>query len=216
LGSRFGGQSPKHLSKIIDGKSILDLQVEKLAKKLGLENIVIVLGYKKELITEKFPNLTFVYNKDFASTNTSKSWFSALQKFNDDLLLIDGDVYFDEKILPLLFKHKQSCLLVDKKLCNKSATKFNLNKNGFIHEISKDLTNYEGECLGIRLISKKDLSVLKKHVKIANKRDYGDKVLGRLTKNKRIKIKPIFVDNYFCKGINTKNDLQFVKRFLKK
>lgn len=212
----MGGKKPKTLTKIIGKKSILDLQVEKLAKQIGLENIIIVLGYKKELIMDKFPNLTFIYNKEYASTSTSKSWFAALQKIDDDVLLIDGDVYFDERVLPLLFKNRQSCLLVDKKICKKPDSKFNLNNKGFINEISKSLINYVGESIGLRLISKKDLPILREHVKNADKKDFGDIVLSRLTKNNRIKLKPIFVGNYFCKQMNTKIHLQTVKKFIKK
>jgi len=215
-GKRLGGGIQKSLSKISNGKTVLDFQVEKLGKKIGFENIVIVIGYNKEIIMHNNPNLLFVYNKRFKTTNTSKSWLAALKKFDEDILLIDGDVYFDEKVLPLMFRSKQSSLLVNKTMCNGEETKYHLNRNGFVHEISKDLTDHEGESLGIRLIRKKELSVLKKSLEIANDNDYGDEVLGRLTKKKKIKLKPVFVGKYFCKGINYKKDLEFVKKFLRK
>jgi choline kinase len=37
------------------------------------------VGYRKEQIIKRFPELTFVYNPDFEITNTSKSLMLALQ-----------------------------------------------------------------------------------------------------------------------------------------
>jgi choline kinase len=42
--------------------------------------INLVVGFKKDLIMESFPNLTYVYNQYFDQTNTAKSLLKAIKK----------------------------------------------------------------------------------------------------------------------------------------
>ena len=69
IGSRLDSDLPKVLSKVINEKTILDFQIEKLSKKFGINNILVVIGYKKEHILEKFPTLNFVSNLMFGRTD---------------------------------------------------------------------------------------------------------------------------------------------------
>ncbi len=73
IGSRLGNSNPKPLT-------ILNRQVMYLSDYLGEDNIIVVVGYKKELIMESFPNLLYVYNNYLDTTNTSKSLLKALKK----------------------------------------------------------------------------------------------------------------------------------------
>ena len=117
MGTRLGSLIPKPLTSLIDEKTILDYQIEKLLKIPQINNIYIVVGYKKQIIMEKFPDFLFVYNSAYARTNTAKSLLSALNKIDDDVIWMNGDVFFDEKILDLLIDSKESACLVDQKKC---------------------------------------------------------------------------------------------------
>ena len=48
-----------------------------------------------------FPTLNFVFNDKYQTTNTAKSLLLALQKINDDVICVAGDLYFDEDVLDL-------------------------------------------------------------------------------------------------------------------
>ena len=78
MGTRLEANIPKSLTKITDSKTIMDFQVEKLMSKVSSRNIFVVVGFKKDMIMEKFPNLNYVFNNQFRTTNTSKSVLQAL------------------------------------------------------------------------------------------------------------------------------------------
>ena len=214
MGTRLKSRTSKPLSMISKDKTILDFQVEKLARKVGEGNILIVVGHKKEQIMEKFVSLTFVFNKEYRTTNTSKSLLLALRKINDDVICIDGDLFFDEEVLDLLMKTKNSSYLVDRKKCTGKETKYTVNKGGFIKQISKSLTNHKGEALGIRFIRKNDLNIFRKELEVVENNVYGDKAMGNLTLNNKINLLPIYIGSFFCKGVNTQNDLIKVRQYV--
>ena len=55
IGSRLGISDPKPLTKLKNGESILQRQIAYLSEYLGMNNIIVIVGYKKELIMESFP-----------------------------------------------------------------------------------------------------------------------------------------------------------------
>ena len=103
IGSRLGNPFPKPLTPLANGKSIMQMQVEHLSAVFNADDIHVVVGFKKELIMERFPELTFIYNPYFDQTNTSKSLLRALKKdLSQDVLWLNGDVVFDGYLLEAL------------------------------------------------------------------------------------------------------------------
>ena len=211
---RFGTHIPKTLSKITKEKTILDFQVEKLSRKIGFDNILVTVGDRKELIMKRIPGLNFVYNHEYQKTGTSKSLLLALRKIDDDVIRLDGDVYFDEEILDLLIKTKYSGCVVDKKKCGKEESKYNLNEEGFIKELSKYNKNPMGEALGIDLIRKKDLNIFRNELESLADYERVDKAIENLTTRNKLKLMPVYVGNYFCEEIDFKSDLNKVRKYV--
>ena len=87
IGSRLRISEPKPLTKLKNGESILQRQVECLSEYIGINNIIAIVGYKKELIMESFPNLLYVYNDFYDTTNTSKSLLAGLNKIEEEDVL---------------------------------------------------------------------------------------------------------------------------------
>ena len=54
IGSRLGNSDPKPLTKLKNGESILYRQVEYLSEYIGINNIITIVGYKKDLIRNHF------------------------------------------------------------------------------------------------------------------------------------------------------------------
>jgi choline kinase len=213
MGTRLGSLIPKPLTSIQNEKTIMDLQIEKLSMKNEIHNIFLVVGYKKEIIMEKFPDLLFVYNSAYARTNTAKSLLTALTKINDDVLWMNGDVYFDEEILDLILESSDSACLVNKSKCNTEEIKYNLTPEGYIKNISKTIESSQGEALGINLIRKKDLEVFRSELKKVADSDYFEKALENLTVAGKIKLKPIDVGSLFCREIDFEQDLLAVQKY---
>jgi L-glutamine-phosphate cytidylyltransferase len=213
-GKRLGGSIPKPLTSLVNGKTIMDFQVERLSKIVGVKNITVVVGYKKEMIIEKFPQLSFVYNDAFAQTNTSKSLLLALRNIGDDAMWLNGDVYFDADTLGLLLNTGFSCCLVDRKRCGREEVKYDLNEDGFIHHISKNIRKPQGECLGVNVILKKDLDIFRDELEKVGNQDYFEKAMENLTVPKKINLKPVDAGSFYCNEIDFKKDLTAVKNYL--
>jgi L-glutamine-phosphate cytidylyltransferase len=213
-GKRLGGSVPKPLTGLINGKTIMDFQVERLSKIVGVKNIIVVVGYKKEMIMGKFPQLSFIYNDAFAGTNTSKSLLLALRNISDDAMWLNGDVYFDADIPKLLLNTEYSCCLVDRKICGQEEVKYDLNADGFIHRISKNVPKPHGECLGVNVILKKDLGIFRDELEKVGSHDYFEKAMENLTVSKKINLKPVEAGSFYCREIDFEEDLTAVKDYM--
>ncbi len=63
--------------------------------------VIVVVGFKLELIMEAAPDVLFAYNERYDQTNTSKSLLRALRltRPRPGVLWLSGDVVFDPAIL---------------------------------------------------------------------------------------------------------------------
>jgi choline kinase len=215
MGTRLGSLIPKPLTSLIDEKTILDYQIEKLQKMPQIHNIYLVVGYKKEIIMEKFPDFLFVYNNAYARTNTAKSLLAALNKIDDDVIWLNGDVFFDQEVLELLVSSNESACLVDKKKCGTEEVKYNLNADGYIQNLSKKVDNALGEALGINVILQSDLSILREELSRVSDGDYFEKAVENLCLTKKLSIRPVDVGRYFCREIDFEEDLIEVQTYQK-
>lgn len=219
IGSRLRpvtNEIPKALIVLANGKTILDYQIEKLSKFIPVDNIFVVVGYKKGMIVKKHPELNYVYNEAYAKTNTGKSLLKALNEIDDDVLWLNGDVFFDEQVIPKSIEVEDSCVLVDNKRCGKEEIKYITDAKGYIKRISKEVTSAEGEALGINLVRKKDLPIFKKHLNLIEDQDYFEKAIEDMIIQDNIKILPVDVNGLFCQEIDFPEDLENVKKYLSK
>ena len=80
LGTRLGKPHPKPLTPLTSGESIMRRAVNSLRAAYGDEVFVTaVVGFKLDLVIEAMPDISFVYNEVYDSTNTSKSLLKALR-----------------------------------------------------------------------------------------------------------------------------------------
>lgn len=214
LGTRLGTLIPKPLTSIIDEKTILDFQIENLAKKVGQNNIYAVVGYKKEIIMEKHPELAYIYNQGFAHTNTGKSLLAALEHIDDDVIWMNGDVYFEESVLDILAESSDSACLVNNAKVGDEEIKYTT-IDGNIKLLSKVAEKPEGEAVGINLIRKTDLPKFVDALRKIEDKDYFEKALENLTIADQLVLKPVDLKGRFCQEIDFPEDLKQVQEFIK-
>ena len=211
IGSRLGNPFPKPLTKLNNGKSIMEMQINNIKSRFDIDDINVVVGFKKNLIMERFPNLTYIYNPFFDRTNTSKSLLSALKKNKDSSVLwFNGDVVFDEEIFDTLIKsinQNESFVAVNTNKVGDEEVKYTL-KNGYINELSKTVENGTGEAVGINFISSNDIESLIENLIKCDDNDYFEKGLEMCISNNNKKIKAIDISNYNCMEIDFIEDLQ--------
>jgi len=217
IGSRLGNPFPKPLTPLKNGKSIMQMQTENIASKYNIDDINVVVGFKKDLIMERFPELTYVYNPFFDRTNTSKSLLQALKKHRDkSILWFNGDVVFDEKILDLIhpyIKENISFVAVNTSKVAEEEVKYTL-KDGFINELSKTVKNGLGEAVGINFISSNDILNFIKRLEECDDNDYFERGLELVIEKDNVKIKAVDISAYNCMEIDFAEDLENANKML--
>jgi len=189
---------PKCLLKI-GGRTILERQLEALA---GFD-VVMVVGYKADLLRSLNPKFKYVLNPDYATTNTIHSLGLALN--GKDTLVLNGDVVFDKKIIKLL--DKPSCAAVEYKNVHPEEIQVVLDKKNGIIRIGKNI-NGQGEAIGIYRFSGKFCDILKEQISKMDKNLYYEDAVDKILP---MDFYAIDIGDLAAKEIDFKEDLEAAK-----
>lgn len=215
-GSRLGGAFPKALAEVAPGVSLLGNQVKVLSRLVGRHRICVVVGHEAMQVVAAQPGLMFVHNAHFATTNTARSLLCALPKFDDDVMWINGDLYFEEPAARLLLEqHAEfSRTLVDHSRTADEEIKYTLFPDGSIDRISKTVERPAalGESLGLQVVTRKDRPRLVRALEEVGERDYFERALELCTQDRSIRLMPVDAGRQFCKEVDFPEDLEAVRR----
>ena len=194
----------------INNTSILERMINSF-EKYKIDNVNIVTGFKDNLIKKhlsKFSKrikIKYIKNKNPKKFGNTYSLFLGIMNINSNVVIIDGDLVFDEKIFAKIDKKNKNELLVgDGNIKDKECAKTLIDKYGYIKKtidkryLSKEeLKTYKfiGEAIGIIKISKKNIS---------NFKDYCKKFLS---KKLNLCLNWEHFINYYC----TKEKINFLK-----
>lgn len=207
VGSRLGLARPKALVDLADGRSILQQQLQNLEAWVDPDDVLIVVGYKKELVMECFPRNAFVYNENFSGTNTSKSLLRALRRCKgSDVLWMNGDVVFEPELLQLVLATRTSAVAVAAGVVAEEEVKYRTRADGTICEISKAVADAEGEAVGINIVCERDLGLLVRCLDVCDDHDYFERGL-EFAIARGMRIKATDVSAYGCIEIDFPDDL---------
>jgi choline kinase len=212
IGSRLGNPFPKPLTRLRNGKSIMQMQVENLTAYFSLDDITVIVGFKKDLIMENFPDLTYIYNPSFDRTNTSKSLLQGLKKHRySSILWLNGDVVFDPKLISHLIpfiKKDQSFVSVNNSEVGEEEVKYTLDNNGFINAISKEVENGLGEAIGINFIANNDLPLFLNRLEECEDMDYFERGLELAIQKDKVRVMAVDISQFDCLEVDFEEDLQ--------
>ena len=174
-GSRLGNLTkdlPKPLVDI-NNKSIIERQIS-LLRKNNVNDIVVVTGYKKEKFT--FKNIEYVHNPNFREQEQTGSLMTARSKIAGDVLIMFGDILFEEIILQQMLNSKGDIVIAIDKDWEKSyeerpdnpkseADKVLIKDDKVIQISAKNIKindndNNIGELLGLMKLSPKGSKIL--------------------------------------------------------
>lgn len=121
LGSRMGvltSEHPKCMTEISSKETILSHQL-KLLVDVGIEEVVMTTGYYDSILVNYCKSLdlplqyTFVNNPLYESTNYIYSIYCARKYLvDDDILLMHGDLVFENEVLDKVMSNDNSCMTV--------------------------------------------------------------------------------------------------------
>ena len=212
---------PKCLLKV-GVKCILEMTIENLLATNNSE-IIIVTGYLenkiREFIRERFRHLqiTYIYNELYASTNNIYSlWLAKDEVLGNDMMMLDSDIVFDERIISKLQNSGyKNCLALKRHEVHDEEIKVKTDAHGCVIEIGKEVnvSLAEGESIGIEIFGIEALTELyvildRKVVTEKEVNQFYEAAFQELSDNKLFIVD---TTEYFCMEIDTEEDLKIAE-----
>lgn len=124
MGTRMGvlaADQPKCMTEVWGTQTIIQRQLEQLYE-YDITEVVITTGAHDEVLQDYIKSLSlpmdivFVYNEKFRETNYIYSIYCAKEYLHDEIILMHGDLVFENTVLELLINSKKSCMAVSSTL----------------------------------------------------------------------------------------------------
>ena len=218
LGTRLGRPHPKPLTRLRSGRSIIRHQVEQLRERFGPAlRITVVVGFKMDLVIEANPDVGFVYNEVYDSTNTSKSLLRALDLTGPGpVLWLNGDVVFDPRLLELVDEAQRlgdSFVCVNTQAVGDEEVKYALGSDGAICALSKTVPDALGEAVGINFVSAADKPTLRARLRDCEDGDYFERGIEIAVEQDGARFVPVDISAFPCVEVDFQDDLDRANSF---
>jgi choline kinase len=168
VGSRIQGlihDTPKCLIQA-DAQSLISRSVEML-KGNGIDDISVITGYKSELIRNEIGSqVRYFHNPFYQVTNSIASLWLARTLLDDDLILMNADLYFEEEVLDIaLDQDEHAVMLSDSTRIDDADFRFGVDGR-CIRKTGNKLTNAATDCeyVGIVRIDKSFIGTFKRRL----------------------------------------------------
>lgn len=225
LGSRMGvltSEHPKCMTEIGSGDTILSRQL-KLIAGTGIEEVVMTTGYYDAVLVNYCNSLdlplefTFVKNPVYNETNYIYSIYCAREYLDDDILLMHGDLVFENEVMDRVMASKSSCMTVSSTLPLPEKDFKAQVKNGKVMTVGVDIFNEAMEAQALYKLDKKNwkiwLDKIIEFCEAGNTKVYAEDALNELAG--AADIAALDVQNLLCSEIDNPEDLAVVSNKLK-
>lgn len=140
-----------------DGNQCLIDRTLSILREIGVDRIVLIVGYRSELFDKYRSEDVVIYKaSNYEFSGSMASLAAASDEIDDDFLLVEGDTFFEKKVLEQLGAIEDGNCLVATEESGSGDECYIESQSGFITKISKDkhrICRFEGELLGISRIS---------------------------------------------------------------
>ena len=140
-----------------DGKQCLIDRTLSILREISVDKIVLIVGYRSELFNKyRSEDVVILKAANYEFTGSMASLAAASDVIDDDFLLVEGDTFFEKKVLEQLGTLEEGNCLVATEESGSGDECYIESQSGFITKISKDkhrICRFEGELLGISRIS---------------------------------------------------------------
>lgn len=226
MGSRMGKlteKSPKCMTKIPHDDTILSRQL-KMISRAGIKDIVITTGYCEDALV-KYCNklnlpieITFVKNPQYEVTNYIYSIYCARKYLDDDIILMHGDMVFEQAVFDMLLKSKESCMAISSTRDLPKKDFKAVVKENYIEKIGIDFFENAYAAQPLYKILKKDWNIWLDNIIRYCENDivtcYAENSFNE--KSKECHIRPLDIRDKMCNEIDNVEDLKEVFAILEK
>ena len=225
LGSRMGvltSEQPKCMTEISNRETILSHQLKMIAG-AGIEEVVMTTGYYDGVLIKYCQSLdlpvhfTFVNNPIYDQTNYIYSIYCAREYLNDDIILMHGDLVFENEVFDRVVASPVSCMTVSSTLPLPEKDFKAQVIGSMVMKVGVNIFNEAMEAQPLYHLKKEDWTVwLDKIIEFCesdNRKVYAENALNEL--NGAANIHALDVKNLLCAEIDNPEDLAVVSGKLK-
>ena len=225
LGSRMGvltSEHPKCMTEISSHETILSRQLKQIAE-AGIEEVVITTGYYDGVLVNycnslDLPlNFTFVKNPIYDKTNYIYSIYCAREYLNDDIVLMHGDLVFENEVFDRVIASPVSCMTVSSTLPLPEKDFKAVVKDGMVMKVGIEFFNEAMEAQALYKLNKEDWKIwmgkIIEFCETEKTKVYAENALNEL--NGAANIHALDVENLLCSEIDNPEDLAVVTAKLK-
>lgn len=223
LGHRMGvltSEHPKCMTEISPYDTILSHQLRQLVE-YGIEEVVMTTGYFDQILIDycQFLHLplkfTFVNNPVYDKTNYIYSIYCAKdQLLDDDILLMHGDLVFENLVLEAVINSPNSCMTVSSTLPLPEKDFKAVINDGRIEKVGIEFFENAMAAQPLYKIKKEDwlvwLASIEKFCDTDNRKVYAENAFNEVSE--QCTIYPCDVQDMLCSEIDTPEDLKTVSQ----
>ena len=221
LGHRMGvltSEHPKCMTEISARETILSRQLN-LLKRNGITEVIITTGYFDQVLIQYCESLDlgldikFVNNPLYDSTNYIYSIYCARELLDDDIILMHGDLVFEESVLEDMINYSGSCMKVSSTLPLPEKDFKAVVSGGFVRKVGVEYMQSDAmEAQALYKLLKLDwriwLDKIAAYCESNDRKCYAEKALNEL--DGECNIYAYDVKDRLCSEIDTPEDLAVV------
>ena len=228
LGTRMGvltSEHPKCMTEVSATETILSRQL-KLIAAAGITEVVMTTGYFDDVLVNYCNSLdlplhyTFVNNPVYDKTNYIYSIYCAKDHLDDDIILMHGDLVFENTVFDDVVSSETSCMTVSSTLPLPEKDFKAVVKNDQVCKVAIDVFDDAMEAQPLYKIKRDDWKVWLDNIIAfcesddeSKRKVYAENALNEVSD--KCVIKPLDVENRLCAEIDNPEDLAVVSAKLK-
>ena len=224
IGSRMGvltSEHPKCMTEISSKDTILSRQLKQLAE-AGIEEVVMTTGLFDSVLVNYCQSLelpihiTFVKNPSYKDTNYIYSIFCAKEYLDDDIVLMHGDLVFENSVFDAILESEKSCMAVSSTISLPEKDFKAVIEDGRIKKVGIEFFNNANAAQPLYKLMKKDwlvwLSSIEKYCENNDVKCYAENAFNEVSDE--CEIYPLDVKEQLCCEIDNPEDLVAVSEKL--
>ena len=211
-------EHPKCMTEISHRETILSRQLKQIAD-AGITEVVITTGYYDGVLVDYCKSLdlplsfTFVKNPVYDKTNYIYSIYCAREYLQDDIILMHGDLVFENEVFDRVLASEASCMTVSSTLPLPEKDFKAQIRDGKVMKVGVDIFEDAMEAQALYRLNREDWEVwldkIAAFCEAGNTKVYAEEALNGL--DGAANIKALDVHNLLCAEIDTPEDLALVR-----
>jgi phosphoenolpyruvate phosphomutase len=224
MGSRMGvltSTHPKCMTEIFRDETILSRQLKQL-NNCGIKDVVITTGLFDKVLVDYCESLnlslnyTFVNNAIYDKTNYIYSIYVAKKFLDDDILLLHGDLVFEQNVLSAVLSQQNSCMTVSSTTPLPPKDFKAVIKGKLIEKVGIEFFENAIAAQPLYKINKEDWLIWQERISDFCENDqvscYAENAFNEISD--KCHIYPLDIKEFLCAEVDTPEDLDLIKEKL--